>query len=197
MFEKIVDICKEFLEKHFLPSLFSVVLLVITYFLTPLDSSFLVKLGKNLYLFFLFCFFLLVIELVIILSKKINDVIYVAKQKKKHNRKIEQENTNYLYDLLESLEPEEFDIVDYLVENKNNYITTYQDYIINHYRMEMLFDSKKYRVKEESISSIDLHDLTKEIVFNKDDYVTQFRLKEDIYDCLKFIKKKKGKISRF
>ena len=59
MFEKIVDILKEFLEKHFLPFLSSVVITGIVYFITPNDFTVLTKLEKKFYLLVVFCFSLL------------------------------------------------------------------------------------------------------------------------------------------
>lgn len=47
MFDKIVDILKEFLEKHFLPFLSSVVITGIVYFITPNDFTILTKLREE------------------------------------------------------------------------------------------------------------------------------------------------------
>ena len=69
MVEKIVDIVKEFIEKHFLPSLLSVVLTALIYYKTPYDLDAIVKLGKNLYLFSLFCLILFIIEIFIYICK--------------------------------------------------------------------------------------------------------------------------------
>lgn len=197
MFEKIVDILKEFLEKHFLPFLSSVVITGIVYYITPNDFTVLTKLEKNFYLLVVFCFSLLIIEVSIILIRKINNKIYYSKEKKKHDDRIIQENRNYLYDLLDSLSPEEFDLVEYLVNNNNQYITSHMDYVNNKYNFDTMFDSRKYKVKEDEIVSIDPYNIDKKCSYKKGSYVNQFKLREDIYENLKYLKKKTGKISRF
>ena len=197
MFEKIVDILKEFLEKHFLPFLSSVVITGIVYYITPNDFTVLTKLEKNFYLLVVFCFSLLIIEILIILIRKIKNKIYNLKEKKKYDDRIIQENRNYLYDLLDSLSPEEFDLVEYLVNNNNQYITSYMDYVNNRYNFDRMFDSRRYKVKEDEIVSVDLYNINKKCSYKKGAYVNQFKLREDIYEILKYLKKKTGKISRF
>lgn len=197
MFEKIVDILKEFLEKHFLPFLSSVVITGIVYFITPNDFTVLTKLEKNFYLLVVFCLSLLIIEVSIILIRKINNKIYYSREKKKHDDRIIQENRNYLYDLLDSLSPEEFDLVEYLVNNNNQYITSHMDYVNNRFNFDTMFDSRKYKVKEDEIVSIDPYNIDKKCSYKKGAYVNQFKLREDIYENLKYLKKKTGKISRF
>lgn len=197
MFEKIVDILKEFLDKHFLPFLSSVVITGIVYFITPNDFIVLTKLEKNFYLLVIFCLSLLIIEASIILIRKINNKIYYSNEKKKHDDRIIQENRNYLYDLLDSLSPEEFDLVEYLVNNNNQYITSHMDYVNNKFNFDTMFDSRSYKVKEDEIVSIDPYNIDKKCSYKKGSYVNQFKLREDIYENLKKLKKKTGKISRF
>lgn len=197
MFEKIVDILKEFLEGHLLPFLSSVVITGIVWFITPNDFRVLTKLEKDFYLIVVFCFSLLIIEVSIILIRKINRKIYYLNEKKKHYDSITQENRNYLYDLLDSLSPEEFDLVEYLVNNNNQFITSHMDYVNNKYNFDTWFDSRRYIVKEDEIVSIDPYNTDKKCSYKKGSYVNQFKLREDIYKNLKYLKKKTGKISRF
>ena len=197
MLEKIIDILKEFFEKHFLPFLSSVVITGIIYFITPNDFTMLAKLEKNFYLLVVFCLSLLIIEGAVIIIKKINNKVYYAKEKKKYDDRIIQENTNYLYDLLDSLSPEEFDLVEYLVNNNNQYITSHMDYVNNKYNFDIIFDSRKYKIKDDEITSIDPYHIERKCSYKKGAYVNQFKLKEDIYKNLKYLKKKTGKISRF
>ena len=55
MVEKIVDVVKEFIEKHFLPSLLSVVLTALIYYKTPYDLDIIILFNfiyyRNIYLF--------------------------------------------------------------------------------------------------------------------------------------------------
>ena len=197
MFEKIVDILKTFFEKHFLPSLLSVVITGIVYFITPNDFAILIKLEKNFYLLVIFCLSLLIIEILIISIRKLNNIVYYLKEKKKYNDRIIQENINYLYDLLDSLSPEEFDLVEYFVNNNNQYVTSHIDYVNNKYNFDTIFNSRRYKIKEDEIVSINPYHIEKRCSYKKGDYVNQFKLKEDIYEILKYLKKKTGKIYRF
>lgn len=197
MFEKIVDILKAFFERHFLPTLFSIFITGVLFYFTPTDFAVLVKLERNFYLLTIFCLILFITECIIIIAKRINNKLDYIKEKKKHNERILQENKNYLYDLLESLSPEEFELVEYFVDTDNKCITSHIDYVNNKYNFDMLFDSKRYKVKEDSITSVDPYNINKKCLFKKGAYVNQFKLKEEIYKNLKYIKRKTGKISRF
>lgn len=61
----------------------------------------------------------------------------------------------------------------------------------------MLFNKKRIKIKENNFKSLNPYNLNEEIEFSKGSYVYQFKLKDDVYNNLKFIEKKKGKISKF
>ena len=98
---------------------------------------------------------------------------------------------------MDSLSPEEFDLVEYLVNNNNQYITSYMDYVNDKFNFDTMFDSRRYKVKEDEIVSVDPYNINKKCSYKKGAYVNQFKLREDIYENLKYLKKKTGKISRF
>ena len=50
---------------------------------------------------------------------------------------------------------------------------------------------------KKSITSVDPRNLNNKHKFQKEDFVVQIKLKEQVYKDLKYIKKKYGKISRF
>ena len=197
MLDKIVDILKSFLENHFLPSLISIVVMSTIYYITPNGFSVLSKLGKNLYLLTTFCLILFIIEFAIIITKKINAKISYIRSKREYDNRILQENINELYDILDSLNPEELELVEYFVDNNNCCITSNMEYIHNQYNFNLLFDIREYKVKEDEIISVNPYQLDTTCIYNKGSYVNQFKLKEDIYKCLRNLKHMTGKISRF
>ena len=196
MVEKIVDIVKEFIEKHFLPSLLSVVLTALIYYKTPYDLDVIVKLGKNLYLFSLFCLILFIIEIFIYICKKIINRLNMTIEQNKYNRELEEQNIEYIHNVLDSLTPEELELIDYIVSQDNRPIIAYS-MIQGTIYMDSLFDSRQYRITEKSITDVDPYNISNKKTYKKGQYVIQFKLKEDIYQLLSKIKKKTGKISRF
>ena len=62
---------------------------------------------------------------------------------------------------MDSLSPEEFDLVEYLVNNNNQYITSYMDYVNDKFNFDTMFDSRRYKVKEDEIVSVDLYNINK------------------------------------
>lgn len=196
MFEKIIDVIKEFIEKHFLPSLLSVTITALVYYITPYNLAIFVKLGKNFYLFTLFCLTLFIVEIIIYILKKLMNKVNIIIEQNKYNHKIEKKNIEYIYNVLDTLTPEEFDLIDYFVTNGNCPIVTYSELHGTVY-MDSLFDSRQYKINKKSLTDVDPYNLSHKITYKKGEYVIQFKLKEDIYILLSKIKKKTGKISRF
>ena len=196
MFEKIIDIIKEFIEKHFLPSLFSVTITALIYYITPYNLDIFVKLGKNFYLFALFCLTLFIVEIIIYISKKLINKVNVMIEQNNYNHKIEKKNIEYIYNVLDTLTPEEFNLIDYFVTQENRPIVTYSKLRGTVY-MDSLFDSRQYKINEKSLTDVDPYNISHKITYKKGEYVIQFKLKEEIYILLSKIKKKTGKISRF
>ena len=196
MFEKIIDVIKEFIEKHFFPSLLSVTITALVYYITPYNLAIFVKLGKNFYLFTLFCLTLFIVEIIIYILKKLMNKVNIIIEQNKYNHKIEKKNIEYIHNVLDSLTPEELELIDYIVSQDNRPIIAYS-MIQGTIYMDSLFDSRQYRITEKSITDVDPYNISNKKTYKKGQYVIQFKLKEDIYQLLSKIKKKTGKISRF
>lgn len=204
MFEKVIDVLKIILEKHFIPALCSVVPTAIIFYVTPSNNSILLKLGKTFFLFVVFVIFFLIIEFIIyivdIVKKyinKYNENQYYKKEIEKYQKEDDEKAINLYLDRLDSLKPHLFDLVEYFVDNNNNPITIYGSSFLDNYEMHGLLDYKQYKIKEESITSVDPYKLEEKCIFKKGDYVTQFRLKDNVYHDLSIIKKRYKKLTRF
>lgn len=204
MWEKIVDILKVVLDKHFIPALCSVIPTAIIFYITPANNSILTKLGKNFFLFVVFVIFFLLIKLVVDIFNHIKEYLnknkekqYLKKETEKYRMEEENEAINSYLDRLDSLKPHLFDLVEYFVDNKNEPITIYGSSFLDSYDLYGFLDYKQCKIKEESLSSVDPYKLEEKCIFKKGDYVTQFKLKEDVYHDLLIIKKKYKKLTRF
>lgn len=204
MFEKAIDVLKIILEKHFIPALCSVVPTAIIFYMIPTDNPILLKFGKNFFLFVVFVIFFLIIKFIIYIVDFIKKCInkykenqYYKKEKEKYQREDDEKAVNTYLDRLDSLKPHLFDLVEYFVDNNNNPITIYGSSFLDNYEMYGLLDYKQYKIKEESITSVDPYKLEEKCIFKKGDYVTQFKLKDDVYHDLSIIKKRYKKLTRF
>ena len=195
--EKLIDILKTFFEKYLFPSLISVIPSALVYYLTPNDNDILTKFGKQFYLFVLFVIFFLLIELIIYIAKKILEIYSNIKYEKQEQQKLEQRVINEYQDLLDSQAPEFIELIQYFLNNNNSPIAYFDSSIPDDYEVEMLFNKKRIKIKENNFKSLNPYNLNEEIEFSKGSYVYQFKLKDDVYNNLKFIEKKKGKISKF
>lgn len=192
MWEKIVDMLKSLLEKHFIPALCSVIPTTIIFCVIPDDNSVVLKLGKYYFLFVIFVVWFLIIEFIIFIFRRIPSFVekHQNKKKKQSNKLAE------YFDMLDSLEPWKYNLIEYLLENENEIIITSEEKIDNEYDLDFFINFKKVILKN-TISSVELQNLENEIKFKKGDCVVQIKLKDNVYQYLKYIKKKYGKISRF
>lgn len=204
MFEKIIDILKVILEKHFIPALCSVIPTAIIFYITPDNNSILTKLGKNFFLFVVFVIFFLLIKFIVLAFNYIKGYLrknkqkqYFKREEEKYRKEEEKEAINSYLDRLDSLQPHLFDLIVYLVEHNNEPITIYGKGFLDSFELYGFLDYKQCKIKEESISSVDPYKLEEKCTFKKGDYVTQFKLKEDVYHDLLIIKKKYKKLTRF
>ena len=192
---KFLDIIKVFLEKHFLPALAAVVLSGITFFFTPEDFSFLLKLEKWLYLFVIFAFYMLVIELVIKFIKFVQQKTKLRKEEKEYNDNIAKENEKFLLDTVDSLPIEDRRKLDYFMKHNNEpLITTMRIY--ESIFLEQFCDVNEFETKE-AMKVRNPFTLKKDIELQKGSRAIRYRLKDSIYEELKYLEKKYGKVSRF
>ena len=54
MFEKVIDVLKIILEKHFIPALCSIVVTAILFYIIPTSNPILLKLGRSFFIFVIF-----------------------------------------------------------------------------------------------------------------------------------------------
>ena len=192
---KFLDIIKIFLEKHFLPALTAVVLSGITFFFTPENFPLLLKLEKWLYLFVIFAFYMLVIELVIKIAKFAQQKIERKKEEKEYNDSIAREDEKFLLDTVDSLSIEDRKKLDYFMEHNNEpLITTMRIY--ESLFLEQFCDINDFEI-EKATKVMNPFTLRKNIELKKGSRATRYKLKDDFYNELKYIKKKTGDISRF
>lgn len=196
MFEKVVDILKEFLEKHFMPSLFSVIVASATYYVTPNDMHIVTKFGKSFYLLVIFCTSLFLVECVIALYRKISNHIFYSNQKKKYDRKNEIEMENTLYEISHSISPDNRKILDYFLGNDNKPLIL-NGFILGNQFLQHYCDHNEFIVENDHIIPMNPMTLKPEEKLTKGMHAEQYRLKDEYYEGFMYLKQKYGKITKF
>jgi len=192
MLEKIIDVLKILLDKHLIPALCSIVVTAILFYITPTSNPILLKLGRSFFIFVIFVIVFLIIKFIMFCFNNVKYSIEKYQyQKNKQRNKIAE-----YFDLLDSLEPWKFSLIEYLLENENENITTYKGIFEYEYDLHFFINLKETILKQ-NISSVDPRNLKNKYKFQKEDYVVQIKLNEQVYSDSKHIKNKYGKISRF
>lgn len=194
--EKLFDTFKLFLERYFISTLVAIIPTAIVMYKTPNDFEMLLKLGQKFYLIVVFVIFFLVIRFIIFIYKIIYNKIYIKNQKKSFGERIENKVVDHLLNMVDSLSPQNKKILDYFLENNNKPLII-KGYLMCNQFLDNYCDRNEYIVSDEHTKSLDPINLEKEKFLIKGSKVTRYRLKDEYYNGLKFIKNKYGKISKF
>ncbi len=119
MIDKIVSLLNEVIEKHLLPSLFSVVVTAVIFYITPNNYGVLTKLGKTFYIVTLFCLVLFIVEIIPKIYIKVSNKKYYSRQEKERKKQDELEFEKQLFRITDSLSPEDMKIIYYFLKNGN------------------------------------------------------------------------------
>lgn len=195
MSDKLIDILKVFLEKYFIQVLIAIITTVIVYFITPEDMNFLKKIGKEIYLLFCFICCFLIVEFVIYIFKKIQSKIYFNKLNKEQNENVMNENLKYIWNYVDNLDYNDKKILSYCLKNKNKVINI-ESGVVNYKLFEEWFDETQ-SISNGTIRQFDYMKVEEKDIIEKDRIIYQYKIKDDIYEMLKYSKKKYGKISHF
>lgn len=196
MLDKILDIIKTFVEKYFIQALIAVIPTVIIYYFTPDNFAFLKKIGTELYLLFVFISCFLIIELIFYLFKTIKNNIYYNKLKKEQEEEIETKNLRYLWNFVDSLYDPEKKLLKYFIDNNNKIINIQGGIFFNH-RLFMEWCESTQIISDGTIKNFDIYTLKEGNLIPKNNIISQYKLRDDIYEALIYSKKKYGKISNF
>ena len=195
MFEKVLTVVKEFLEKHFFPALISFVIALLLFFITPDNSKLIVKLGKSLYIAGLFCLFILIVEGIYYIYKKTIYKIDYSKIEKENQELEEIKIKRKNFSEIDALSPENRKLLYYFISNNN------EPEILNVYTNDSCFFEQYFNstevILEKDTSMLNIYTLQHEEVVDSGSYVTYYKLKEYYYDLFRDFMTKYGKISNF
>lgn len=194
MIEKLIELLKDFFEKYFIQALIAVLPTIFIYYKTPEDFDFLKKLGKELYCTFFFIICFLMIMFIITVFKKINNFRKSKIYEREANKELEKENIEALWNCIDNLDAKEKNIVKYFLENNNRVVYAY-----GHYNLDVLFElcnSSKIE-SDGTMKAFDFFKLVENEKVEAGCQLFQFKLKDNIYELLKYSKSKYGKISNF
>ena len=115
MWNTIATAIKTFLEKHFIPTLVAIVLMVLALLLTPVDFWIYDKLGKAFYCLLCFALSFLLVSLVVYVVKKIKD----SSKKRRAEAYEKERNIRNLWSRIDRLSQREYDLIIMFLKNKN------------------------------------------------------------------------------
>lgn len=199
MWEAIGNFFKTFAEKHLIPSVISLAAGFIAVLALPEDSWMITKISKVGVgvLAFALCF--LLVELIIFIAKRISKKISDRKYEKKHQKQLEKETIDNLWSSVDSFTPGDRALIHNFLETNNEPIET-EGY--SWYEPGSLFSSGwvdstlvPYHFENEDNEISKEHGIPLSHFINQGK--TRYKLKDDIFQLLKYSMEKYGKISSF
>lgn len=213
MWEKILDLLKIVLDKYFIPAIIAVPATIFLYVIVP-DTNFMqAKVGKSVFVIFIFTSIFLLILFAIWVKRYIESKIARRKEvaenerqveeQKKHNeilkRNKEKEILEDLWARVDALGNNERMLIDGLLKNGNRPIGVYLTYDMRRLSFFVNVTPMKNGDKCKVLIDGNFHDITMqyEPYDNPYDGYSKCKLREEIYARLKESKEKYNKISHF
>ncbi len=159
-------------------------------YITPDDFNILTKLGVSYYLLGVFLTIFLAILLTMNLYKKISSKILNYKYENKKQNEILEKNIREMKDYVDQLSFNSKNMIKYFIENDNKPLAYYESVYSPYLDRDnfLLNKSTEYVVKDKNESFKSINGL-ENISFTKGMRITLYRLSEDDYNLLKYMKK--------
>lgn len=199
MMEYLVTLLNTIFEKHLIPGVLSVIVMILVLFLTPSDNGLILKLGNTFFLVLVFCIAFVVIQFIIFLTNKFrlsgakrrDSAVYVGRNV------IEQLEQMWTY--VDALSPLDRKLLDEFLNNDNKpYIENGSVYHSGDTLLTSNLVHRRRVHKEGNDRPIQYaaNDL-KFAMYEGNSSKTEYVLKEDVFKLLKYSKDKYGRISHF
>lgn len=196
--ENLVSILKQFFEKYFIPSLSALLITIIIKYITPADFNILVKLGITWFLLGIFLSVFLLILFIIYICKIIFSKISNTKYEENKNKEKLEKSIKMMKSYMDKLSPKSRNMVKYFIENDNkplayHGLTYYYDMNNDGFLINIL--STDYIVQDSNklFKTFDLSNVS----FSKGTRIKLYRLPEEDYNLLKYMKENNIEISNF
>lgn len=209
MWEKILDLLKLVLDKYFIPAIIAVPTTIFLYVIVPDPNFIQAKVGRSVFIIFIFTSIFLLILFAIWVKKYIESVIVRRKQVVKNEKQVEEqkrqdeilkrkkekEKFEDLWDSVDSLGNDERMLVDELLKNGNKPIGVYLTYNMRQLSFFVNVTPMKKGDKCKILINGGFHDVTMQ--YGSYDGYSKCKLREEIYALLKESKEKYNRISHF
>lgn len=196
--KKIVELFSDFFNKYFIVSVCSLLIMIFFKYKTPENSIFIIKLGENWYLFGIYITSFLIILAIIFVYRKISYSVSNYIYKKEKTKEILEKNIENIKKYIDKLSPKSKKVIRFLLDTNNEAIASYDMLFEHNFRDNLIgiLDSTEYEIETEGESFIDINNLEPEL-YQKNSQINLFKLKEEIYDLLKYMVDKGISISKF
>lgn len=209
MKEAITAFCKEFAEKHFIPSIIAIAGAIASLLFLPADYWMIVKIGLILFIILVYCIIFLAVKFLVVCYQKLCAHIYANKREKYYNQstaKDEKETMEKLWTEVDSLSPDDRKLLKEFLDSGNIPITKFSSSRYSGYSVNSLLGSnwvvstEEYGDEEHTVA-LSGRPNGKAIpvagVSVGRSIVTKYKLHDEIFEALKYSKEKFGKISHF
>lgn len=197
--DKALDILKVIFEKYMAPAIVSAATAIAIFSLTGDDFWLLEKLGRWLYMGLWFLIVMAAILSALFLLRRAKESTDINRQRREYQENVDRELEKKLLDIVDSLTDDERRKVFYFLNNKNQPIVmagTFGAYGNNF--LDRYCDTNEFIVGQKGLESRDFFTLRCDAQKLKcGSMATRFRLKDEFYDELVWLKNKRGSISRF
>lgn len=205
--DKFADVLKVFTEKHLIPSVISVVGALVAFYLVAEDSLILLKLGNTLFIVLTFCVCFLAIQLISQVTGAIKkafssmkEYAYSFKQSERSNH----EAIRNVHEFVDSLSPEDKEILITFVNYGNRILLEFKrigaiDGLLQNanivYSSAYFGDIRGFDRKRYWITKSLEHSLLQGL--QPIGELTQYKLRESVYNDLSSIHKLEGRLGNF
>ena len=212
MIDKLLDMLKLFLEKFLIPTVISVVMTFLIYFVTPIENNLIVKFTLTGYCVFVFCVCFLIVSLCKYIGKHsiafIKNIFIKRQNKIKEQKNIDEQHRIAMDKMakefrkaVNNFSPDDRKLLRefYKTNNKPIKRSTEQYFMRNTLLGSQMVESTV--LKEDKQELIDVHRDSERMDFIPiDNYETiygtkAYWLKEDIFEILKYSMETTGKVS--
>jgi hypothetical protein len=187
------------IEKHLIPGVLSIIVMILLFFIIPSDNEMLIKLGNTLFLILLFCIAFVFIEFIIFIINRLKSFNEKRREETMYVGWNIKEQLEQMWKYVNGLSPADRKLLDEFIKSDNKpYIENGNIFHSGNTLLtsELVHKRRISKNSDESQISYTNNDL-KFAMYEGMNSKTEYVLKDEVYKLLKYSKEKYGRISHF
>jgi hypothetical protein len=187
------------IEKHLIPGVLSIIVMILLFYIIPSDNEMLIKLGNTLFLILLFCIAFVFIEFIIFIINRLKSFNEKRREETMYVGWNIKEQLEQMWKYVNGLSPADRKLLDEFIKSDNKpYIENGNIFHSGNTLLtsELVHKRRISKNSDESQISYTNNDL-KFAMYEGMNSKTEYVLKDEVYKLLKYSKEKYGRISHF